>query len=88
MSTKSKKPTVKGRVAQVDICPSEAGFVLSVGPVSLWLDAAVAEDVVETLAQALALEVSGSLGGRAAAEQAELGGPGLRPASDRRRKSN
>jgi hypothetical protein len=55
MDMKSRRPAVMGRVAQVDICPSESGFVLSVGPVSLWLETAVAEDVVETLAHALSL---------------------------------
>jgi hypothetical protein len=64
MDVKSKRPAVVGRVAQVDICPAEAGFVLSVGPVSLWLDLAVAEDVVETLSEALVL--GAREGGRAA----------------------
>jgi hypothetical protein len=45
--------TIKGRVAQVDICPDDAGFVISVGPVSLWLDRRSAEDLVATLGQAL-----------------------------------
>ena len=48
------KSTVKGRVVEVDICEREVGFVLSVGPVSLWLGPAVALDVLETLARAVA----------------------------------
>jgi hypothetical protein len=56
MDTKKRKPAVLGRMAQVDICPAESGFVLSVGPVSIWLEPAVAEDVVRTLAQALSLD--------------------------------
>jgi hypothetical protein len=64
MDHKSRKSAVKGRIAQVDICPSEAGFVLSLGPVSLWLEPGVAEDVVETLSQALSLE-AGRHGGEA-----------------------
>ena len=50
---KRNESTVRGRVAQVDICPDEAGYVLSVGAVSLWLDRRTAEDVVATLGQAL-----------------------------------
>ena len=38
------------------MCSPEGGFVLSVGPVSLWLPATAALDVVETLARAIALE--------------------------------
>ena len=48
------KSTVKGRVVEVDICEREVGFVLSVGPVSLWLGPAIALDVLETLARAVA----------------------------------
>jgi hypothetical protein len=59
MNNKVRKSAVRGRIAQVDICPSEAGFVLSVGPVSLWLEPGVAEDIVETLSQALSLEAGG-----------------------------
>ena len=60
MSTKTPKvkgPVVMGRIVQVDLCPDE-GFVLSIGPLSLWLGSAAALDVVETLARALALEVA------------------------------
>ena len=78
MDHKTRKAAVKGRIAQVDICPSEAGFVLSLGPVSLWLDPGVAEDVVETLSQALSLE-SGRRAGKA---------PSFDAAVDQRRKSN
>ena len=47
---------MKGRVVEVDICEREVGFVLSVGPVSLWLRPAVALDVLDTLARAIAAE--------------------------------
>lgn len=47
------RSTVKGRVVEVDICEREVGFVLSVGPVSLWLGPAVAVDVLDTLARAI-----------------------------------
>ena len=52
---KVKGPVVMGRVAQVNLCPE--GFVLSIGPFSLWLGSSTALDVVETLARALALQV-------------------------------
>jgi hypothetical protein len=62
IKTKNKKlPSVVGRTAQVDICPRDAGFVLSVGPVSIWLTLDAARDVVTTLARALLLD---TLGGR------------------------
>jgi hypothetical protein len=47
---------VKGRVVEVDILERGVGFVLSIGPVSLWLGPAVVVDVLETLARALATE--------------------------------
>jgi hypothetical protein len=52
----SRRSIVKGRVVEVDICEREVGFVLSVGPVSLWLRRDVALDVLETLARAVAVE--------------------------------
>jgi hypothetical protein len=48
------RPSVKGRVVEVDICESDIGFVMSVGVVSVWLAPAVAIDVLETLAGAVA----------------------------------
>jgi len=51
-----RRSTVKGRVVEVDICEPEVGFVLSVGPVSLWLAPTVAVDVLETLARAITIE--------------------------------
>jgi hypothetical protein len=83
MENKQRKSAVKGRIAQVDICPSEAGFVLSVGPVSLWLEPGVAEDIVETLAHALSLEAS-----RPTVQSSELAVSSAPAAADARRKSN
>lgn len=83
MGTRAKRRAIRGRWAQVDICPSDAGFVLSVGPVSLWLDLAAAGDVVETLSRALSFEAEQTgveLAGAAVAESS--------PRGDRRRKSN
>jgi len=53
------KPTVKGRVVEVDICEKEVGFVLSVGVVSIWLAPAVAIDVLDTLARAVEAREAG-----------------------------
>lgn len=50
----TRRSIVKGRMVEVDICERDVGFVLSVGPVSLWLGPAVALDVLETLARAVA----------------------------------
>jgi hypothetical protein len=47
---------VKGRVVEVDICERDVGFVLSIGPLSIWLGPAVAIDVLDTLARAVAIE--------------------------------
>jgi hypothetical protein len=52
----TKRPTVKGRAVEVDILEEGAGFVLSVGPVSLWLAPNAALDVLDTLARAVAAE--------------------------------
>jgi hypothetical protein len=67
-----RRLTVRGRVVEVDICEREVGFVLSVGPVSLWLGPGLAVDVLETLARALAAQ-----------QQSELAEPTERAASDR-----
>ena len=64
---------MRGRVVEVDVCEREVGFVLSVGPVSLWLGPGLAVDVLETLARALAAQ-----------QQKDLAEPDQRAASDRR----
>jgi len=51
-----RKSTVKGRVVEIDVCDSDVGFVLSVGPVSLWLGPATAIDVLDTLARAIEVQ--------------------------------
>jgi hypothetical protein len=50
------RPTVKGRAVEVYILEPGAGFVLSVGAVSLWLGPNAALDVLDALAQAVAAE--------------------------------
>jgi hypothetical protein len=42
-----------GRSVQVDICPEDVGFVMSIGRVSLWLKLEEARDLVATLTRAL-----------------------------------
>jgi len=37
----------------VDICAEQSGYILSVGPMSIWLDGATAEDVVVMLERAI-----------------------------------
>jgi hypothetical protein len=54
MNTGTKKnppPT-----ADVYICPCDAGFILSVGPVCLWLERATAENVLSNLRDALSVD--------------------------------
>lgn len=46
---------VVGREAQIDLCPSEGGMVVSFGRLSFWVAHAEAEDLVETLERALLL---------------------------------
>jgi hypothetical protein len=55
MTRTSATQAIIGRGSQVDICPFEAGLILSVGRVSIWLERADAEDLVETLERALLL---------------------------------
>jgi hypothetical protein len=52
---------LEGRFVQIDICSSRAGYVLSYGPVSLWLPEGVAVDLLETLARAVALDAASKL---------------------------
>jgi hypothetical protein len=52
----SNRQIVKGRAVEVDILDDGAGFVLSVGAVSIWLGPNAALDVLDTLARAVALE--------------------------------
>jgi hypothetical protein len=38
----------------VDVCPGDGGFILSIGPTSIWIERAAAEDILTLLADALA----------------------------------
>jgi hypothetical protein len=57
MKRGSSTRTVVGLDAQVDLCPSEGGMVVSFGRTSIWLDRGEAEDLVATLEQALLLSI-------------------------------
>lgn len=57
MKRGSETRTVVGRDAQVDLCPSEAGMVVTFGRTSIWLAHDEAEDLVATLEQALLLSM-------------------------------
>ena len=54
MNTGTKKSAPA--TADVYICPCDAGFILSVGPVCLWLERATAEDVLLNLCDALSAD--------------------------------
>jgi len=69
---------VKGRAAEVDILEEGAGFVLSIGAVSVWLGPALAVDVLDTLARAIAAAEP------PLTEEAERDAPPPRPAPRRR----
>ena len=75
------RPTVKGRAVEVDILEQGAGFVLSVGSVSLWLGPNAALDVLDTLARAVAAE-QGERGERG--QEPQRGAPTARASSRRR----
>jgi hypothetical protein len=54
MNTGTKKTAPA--TADVYICPCDAGFILSVGAVCLWLERATAEDLLSNLRKALAAD--------------------------------
>jgi hypothetical protein len=55
---KSKRRTLRSHSGehQVDVCPSNAGFVLSIGATSIWLERAAATEILGLLADALAID--------------------------------
>ena len=54
MKTGTKKTAPA--TADVYICPCDAGFILSVGPVCLWMQRATTEDVLSNLRKALSAD--------------------------------
>ena len=53
MDTKRGAPTLTGQEVQVDACPEAAGVILSVGPVSIWLEIETAKQVAIALSNAI-----------------------------------
>jgi len=56
---KTKRLWETSRTVQVDICPEEAGFVASIGRLSIWLKHEEAKDMVATLTRALIRAAAG-----------------------------
>jgi hypothetical protein len=52
---RGKRKTLRSNTGehQVDVCPSDAGFVLSIGSISIWIERAAAAEIVGLLADAL-----------------------------------
>ena len=61
---KPERRVLRRGTTQVDTCPGKTGLILSVGPVSLWLELDDALDVVELLAEALAEQAGAPPRGR------------------------
>jgi Zn-finger nucleic acid-binding protein len=53
MDTKRREPTTERQEVQVDACPEAAGLILSVGPVSIWLEIETAKQVAIALRKAI-----------------------------------
>jgi len=53
MDTKRREPTTERQEVQVDACPEAAGLILSVGPVSIWLELETAKQVAIALRNAI-----------------------------------
>jgi hypothetical protein len=51
--TKEARFQFHSRGARLDVLPLDAGFILTVGPASLWLDHETAEETVLLLADAI-----------------------------------
>jgi len=53
MDAKRREPTTERQEVQVDACPEAAGVILSVGPVSIWLEIETAKQVAMALRNAI-----------------------------------
>jgi hypothetical protein len=53
MDAKRGEPTIARQEVQVDACPEAAGLILSVGPVSIWLEMETARQVAIALRNAI-----------------------------------
>lgn len=50
---KSRRGRAKPRFVQVDLCPDDQGYVLSVGPMSVWVSVKTAKEIVTSLGEVL-----------------------------------
>jgi len=64
MDTKRREPSTERQEVQVDSCPEAAGLILSVGPVSIWLDIDTAKQVAVALRNAISPAAIAALAGR------------------------
>lgn len=64
MDTKRREPSSERQEVQVDACPEAAGVILSVGPVSIWLDIETAKQVAVALRNAIAPTTLAALAAR------------------------
>ena len=64
MDTKRGESTIARQEVQVDSCPEAAGLILSVGPVSIWLEIETAKQVALALRNALAPAALAALAAR------------------------
>jgi hypothetical protein len=62
---KSKRASASGRTAPVEVSPRASGFILSIGPLSVWLPLETAKVVVATLERALLLDARVARAGEA-----------------------
>lgn len=61
---KSRSGRIKPRFVQVDACPDDEGYVLSIGPMSVWVSVRAAKEIVSSLGEALAASVGPAASGR------------------------
>jgi len=64
MDAKRRESTIERQEVQVDACPEAAGLILSVGPVSIWLEIETAKQVAIALRNAISPATLAVLAGR------------------------
>ena len=64
MDTKRREPSTERQEVQVDACPEAAGLILSVGPVSIWLEIETAKQVAVALRNAISPAALAALAAR------------------------
>ena len=64
MDAKRRESTIERQEVQVDACPEAAGLILSVGPVSIWLEMETAKQVAIALRNAISPAALSAVGAR------------------------